>query len=341
MPQPEGRDLYIDVFLSGLLIAYMNEKAAYIADSLFPVQEVDLQGSQIAGYTKEDWFRNVAKPRSPGTETEGGGFGTKRYNYFCNNFGTHIDIPDEDRKNQREPYDIDRDGTLLVGHRIMLRREIDWSNDFFKTGVWGAPGTDQDFNAGSTPTQWDDYGGSDPILDIFAGKDAIHSTTAMEPTDLTLGRLVWTELRNHPDFLDRIKYTQTAVVTMDLVARLLDVQNIRVGNGLYIDEDEGFEAPATPASQSAAGFKYIFGKDALLTYTARRVSRLMPTSGFTLVWSPLQVGGRRGNAGFPSNGYIRFLRDDKAIFDRIEGQTFFQQLVIGQDLGYFMENVID
>ena len=328
MPPPQGSDVHLDWFLSGILIAYMNEKEAYIADNLFPIQDVTRKSNKIAAYTKEDWFRDIAQPRSPGTETKGGGFGTARHQYFCENFGTHIDIPDEDYNDQDDPYDIERDATVLVGHRLMMRREVSWANDFFRTGVWTAPGSDTAVAAGD---KWDVYATSDPIEAVFLGRDAIHSTTAREATDLIIGRQVWTQLRNHPDFLDRIKYTQTAIVTMDLVARLLDLDRIMVGNALHTRANEGAADPV---------FQYVFGRHALLLHVNRRPSRMMPTAGLTLVWSPLRIGGRRGRGGFPSNGYVRYLRDDKAAYNRVEGQTFYDQLAIGTDLGYLFPEVV-
>ena len=333
MPNPLGSDLHIDWFLSGILIAYMNKKEAYIADRLFPIMEVSRRSNKIAAYTKADWFRNEAKFRSPGTKVEVTGFGTARHQYYCENYATGVIITPEDRAMQDDPYDIDSASTMLVGHRLMMRREISWATDFFKHSVWDAsrPGGVAE-TAFPAADKWSTYSSSDPIDDVFKGIDAIHSTTAQEATDLTIGRYVWTALRNHPDFIDRIKYTQTAVVTMDLVARLINIANIRVGNALYVTSNEGAASDA---------FSYVFGKHALLTHTARNPGILMPTSGVTLTWSPLQIGGRRGQSGFPTNGYVRYLFLEEEIADKVEGHTFYDQLAIGKDLGYFMRGVVE
>jgi hypothetical protein len=43
-----------------------------------------------------------------------------------------------------------------------------------------------------------------------------------------LGADAITSLKNHPDIIDRIKYTQRGVVTEDLLASLFDVDKILV-----------------------------------------------------------------------------------------------------------------
>jgi len=173
MPQPTGSDLHIDTYLSNLGIAYMNEPGSYIADRVFPVVPVDHRSDLFPIYQKDYWFRDEAKKRAPLTESAGGGFeledpGT----YYCHHWSFHKDIPDEDIWNQDDVFDLEDDSTQFIIEKLRLRREREWSTNYFGTGIWTAPdlvgGTDFTF-WGGTSTVTDN-----PIIDMENWKRIIH-----------------------------------------------------------------------------------------------------------------------------------------------------------------------
>ncbi len=317
MPQPDIRDSHVDQLMTILSHAYMNEAENYISDKIFPIVPVRKQSARIAKYTKADWFRDEAALRAPGTETAGTGYTTDTSDtYFCDNFAVHKDVPDEVRENTDSPFDPDLEATMLVTDRLMLRREIAWAADFMTTGVWGTAGsTDKDLTA----TPWSDYGLSDPIGDVEVGKDAIHSVTSREANTLVMGREVWSKLKHHPDFIERIKYTQKGVLTTDIVASILEIPRLIVGKAIKNTTAEGQDA----------SYSYVFGKKALMMHVAPRPALLVPSAGYTFHW-----------ANFGALSFIRRLRNDFAQFDRIEGHTYFDHKVVGSDLGYYMYNVV-
>jgi hypothetical protein len=319
MPQPVTSDLHVDVLLTMLSIAYMNEPDAFIADEAFPVIPVNKQSNKIAKYTKEYWFRDEASLRAPGEEAKGGGYGVNTSDtYFADNFAFKDDIPDELRANYDQPFDPDNDSVLLVTEKLKLRREKSWAADFFTTGIWTPTGSDTNFATTAT-TQWSDYANSDPIGDVEAGREAIYSSTGRDPNKLIIGRGVWAKLKHHPDLIERIKYTQKAILTEDLVASLLEIPRLMIGKAI---ENTTKEAASTQT------YAYIYGKHALLLYTPPNPGLRVPSAGYTFHWSK-----------FGGISYIRRIRDEKGQYDRIEGHTFYDQKYIGQDLGYFMYNV--
>ena len=314
MPEPTPSDVHIDQLLTNILIAYMNQPDAWIADTLFPIVSVRKQSNKIPKHTKEDFFRDKADMRSPGTESKGSGFTVSSSTYFCDNYATHVNVDDETRDNQDDPFDVDAAATRLVNERLKLRREVAWATDFFTTSVW-----DTDLTGGTNFVKWDDYGNSAPIIDLETGAENIHSVTGKEPTDFTMGRQVWTQVRHHPDFIERIKYSQRAIVTTELIASLLGFQRVNIGRAIKVSSAEG----------ATTTFAYVFGKNALLSYVPSGPSLMEPAAGYTFVWT------RRGGIA-----YTRRIRDDKAQYDRIEGHTFFDQKVVGADLGNFFSSAV-
>jgi hypothetical protein len=316
MPQPDIRDAHVDQLLTILSHAYMNEAENYIADKVFPVIPVRKQSARIAKYTKADWFRDEASLRSPGTESAGTGFSVDTTDtYFCDNYAVHKDIADEVRENTDAPYDPDLEATMLVTDRLLLRREIAFAADFMAISKWGT-------DANKTAAPWSDYGTGDPIGDVETGKDTIHKTTAREANKIVIGREVWSKLKHHPDFIERIKYTQRGVLTTDIVAAILEIGQILIGKAIKNTYVEG-------QTDAAAAYSYVVGDSALLLHVAPRPALLTPSAGYTFHWS-----------NFGALSFIRRLRNDFTQVDRIEAHTYFDQKAIGTDLGYYLYNLV-
>lgn len=316
MPQPDVRDVHVDAILTNYSLAYQN--LDYLADQIFPIVPVQKQSDKYFTYTKSFWFRDLAQLRAPGAESFGSGYGLSTDSYFADNYAFHLDVADEVRENADNPLRPDQEAVEYVTDRLALRRERAFAGDFFKTGVWTATGSD------ATPSVlWSTYGTSDPILDIETQMNNMRTTTGRRPNTLIMGAAVWSILKNHPDFIDRIKYTQKGMVSKDLFASLVDMPTERVfiGQAIYDTSVEG----------AASSFSDIWGKSVLMLYVDPKAGPRTPTAGLTFIWS--RFGG-----GAPQ--YIRRLRLDRNMADRIEGLSYFDQKAVAADLGNFMNGVV-
>lgn len=314
--QPDVRDVHVDAILTNFSLAYQN--LGFIADQIFPVLRVNKQSDLYFTYPKSYWFRDLAQLRAPGTESAGSGYTVSTASYFCDNYAFHFDIPDEVRANADNPLRPDSEAVQYVTDRLALRRERAWVSDFFKTGVWATDKT------GTTDfVKWSTYGTSDPIIDLETGMNAMRQITGRRPNLLVMGAAVWSSLKNHPDFIDRIKYSQKGIVTKDLFASMIDMpaDRILIGESIYNTTNEG-----NTSQELAASFADIWGKNVLLLYVDPSVGPMTPTAGLTFVWDMFGGG---------SNQIMRRLRLDKTLSDRIEGQMFFDQKAVATDLGYF------
>ena len=317
--QPTGQDLHIDVLLSTILLAYMNMDGAYVADRVFPTIFVNKQSNLIGEIRKEDFFRDQAVIRAPGDKVPATGFGTKKDKmYFCRNFAAAILVDPETRNNQDNPFDVDRIATLIVSERMRLRKEKLFANKFFQPSVWA---TNEDFSDDGF-SQWNQFATANPVDDIERNSLAIESTTARVPTDLTIGRAVWSKLKQNPLLMEKIKFTQRAVLTRELVAALLELGSINIGRAIEVTSTEG---AATPT------FTFLFGKHALLTHTPAEPGILIPMPGATFVWN---------QPARPGSSYVRRLYLQEEHTDKIEGHLYQDLQVLGPDLGAFMENAV-
>ncbi len=305
MANPTYTAVHIDRAMTNVSIAYKN--SAYIADQLFPSVPVQNQSDKYFVYTKSDWFRDEAGPRTPGTLGPQADFRVSSSSYSCQSVSMTKLLPDEVLQNADAPLNMRRSAVEFATQKVMISVERDVAGLVFDNGSW---------SASATPgTTWD-KDSSSPLEDIETGREAIVKSIGYEPNVLVLGREVWTYLKNHPDLLDRIKYTQRGIMTVDLMASLFDVKKVLVGNAVYDSANQG--------ATSSHGF--IWGKNAALLWVPPAPSLMTPAAGYTFNWKKRTVEShRRGEA--------------KATAYRVEQN--YDTKVVSPDAGYeFIDAVV-
>lgn len=319
MPQPSYSSVHIDTALTNVSTAYQQADDQFIATKVFPIVPVEKQSGKYFTYTKNDWFRDEAKPRADASESAGTGYGMSTASYSCDVFALHKDIGEQARANADPGIDLERDATRFITQRMLLRLEIQWVTDVFATSIWGTDVTPSNL--------WSDYTASDPIADVETGKTTILSTTGQRPNTLVLGYQTYIALKSHPDIIDRIKYTTSVngrVVTPQLLAAMFDVERVFVASAVKATNVEG----------ETAAYSFVHGKHALLAYVPDSPSLLTPAAGYTLVWRGVDYSMGRNNIGIKKYD-IQTLNAT-----RVEGQVAFDNKIVGTDLGYFFNGAV-
>lgn len=324
MPQPNINSVHVDAILTNISIGYLQNQDNFIADKVFPVIPVEKRSDKFFVYTKNDWFRDEAQRRAPGTESAGGGYNLSTDTYSADVFAFHKDVDDQTTANADAPLNPLREATEFVTRRLMLRRELQFISDFFTTGVWaedveGVAGTP---GAGEAK-QWSDYTASDPIDNIEEAKAEILGSTGMEANTLVLGYDVFKALKHHPDLVERIKYTSSQTITSDMIAAMFDIPRVLVAKAVRATNKEGV----------AEAYGFAHGKGAALYHVAPTPGLLTPSAGYTFAWTGVS-GGLGATIGTSS------FRMESIKSDRVEAEMAFDNKVIGADLGYFWNAIV-
>lgn len=320
MPLPTASDVHVNAPLTTISIAFMQNQNEFIASRMFPTVTVSKQSDRYYVYNREDWFKSEARERAPATESAGSGFRIDNTpTYFAGVKAVHKDVDDQIRANADPVINLDRDATEFVSRDLMLDKEINWASKYFTTGIWTGSTTGSDVTPG---TLWS-AGGSSPIEDMRAELLAVKRKTGYRPNKIALGDEVWNVLQDHPDFLERIKYTQRAVVSTDLLAGVLGVDQVLVGGAIRNTANEG----------AAASLSFIMGKNVLLAYCAPRPSLMWPSAGYTFAWTGMFGANATGTR-------IKRFRMEHLASDRVEGENAYDQKVIAADCGAFMSAVV-
>lgn len=319
MAQPTAQGVHaVDVPLTNISTAYMQSQDAFIASKVFPIVPVQKQTDKYYTYTKNDWFRDEAQVRADATESAGTGYGLSTASYSCDVFAMHKDIGYQTRANADSQINLDRDAVQLITQRLLLKQEIQFVTDFFTTSVWATDATPSNL--------WSDFTNSDPIEDIETGKETILSVTGQMANTLVLGYQVFRKLKNHPDVIDRIKYTTGVTgrtVTPDLLAAMFDVERVLVARAIKATNNEG----------ETAAYSFTHGKNALLCHVAPNPGLLTPSAGYMFSWQGV-------SDGLGANIGVRRIDIPTRRAERIEGEVAFDNRVIGSDLGYFFSGAV-
>jgi hypothetical protein len=245
-----------------------------VGEGLFPSLSVGRQSDKYYTFGREDWLPED-DIRAPGGEAnEIGGKALSLDSYYAQEHALQVAIPDEEREEVDPPLAPDSEGTELITSKVLIGRELAMKNLAMTVANY-ASGMSVTL---SGTTQWNDYVNSNPIGDLKTGIRAIHAQIFMPPTVAVVPYQVMSTLEDHPDLIERIKYSERAVLTPEIVAALLGLPGRVIVPGL------GFLA------SPGAAVGYLWGKDVLLAYVPQRPGRKIPAFAYEFNWG---IGGSK------------------------------------------------
>jgi hypothetical protein len=326
MPYTMPGDLHVNRELTTVSIAYA-QQSGFISDQVFPNVPSDNPTDFYNKMGRKSFLQAKSQKRAPRTETPGTDWNFTRDTFACEVWGLHHDIEDQYRATADNQWDLDRTGTELVTQDALLRRELEWMAAFFTTGVW----TENMAGVAAAPAAGQflqfDQAGSSPITVFRQARRRFNKRTGTNANTLVLGPDAWDTFIDHPEIVDRVKYTQEGFLTEAIVARAIGIGRILVAEAVQaLDDGDELNAELYPATD------YIAGNHALMCYAAPRPSREQPSAGYTFSWT-----GYLGASAW--GGRIKKFRMENVACDRIEIEAAYDMKVVAPELGTFMTNV--
>jgi hypothetical protein len=323
-------------FAADFISGHVNNPG-FVSDRVFPTLNVDKQ-SDVYWVINDEHLRDDAEMRAPGTESAGGTMKTSQDTYYAPVWARHTDIPDQMRSNADQIFQLDRAATQTVMHNLALRRERSWITAFFNAAAWtfhvdgNATATalgsfDPTGDANNQVLFWD-AANSTPIEDIRRGQRYVGEKMggSFRPNTLVLARGVYDVLVDHPDIVGRLDRGQTpngpARATREALAAIFELDQVLVMDAVY------------NASKQGSDNTFVAANGALLTYTTPTPNPMLPTAGYTFMWS--------GYTGVANGGIaVKKFRMEELASDRIEGEIAFAHKVLSPHLGYFFDDIVD
>lgn len=325
MPSPTINQVHVAGPLDNISVAYVQDAEEFIATKAFHPVPVPKQSDLYYTYDKGDFLRDGAQLRGPGAESAGGGYDLDHTrNYYCPVYAYHKDVADQIRENSDAVLDDDRDATIFVTQKMLIKRELLFVNSAWGLGIWSTDRTGVPAAPGATQfLQWD-AAASDPGVDIDAAKTTAKLLSGFRPNVMIVGEQVHDTLKRHTIIRDQYKYTSGANVTKSNLASYFEVDEYLVGGAIQ----------NTAVAGAVDVIAAMYGKACLLVYRPAAPGKLIPASGYAFNW--------RGKGGNMPNGMqiSKFRRSPEFRADRVEGEMATDFRVVATDTGVFMTTAI-
>lgn len=324
---PQG---HVDTYLTNLAVDFYNNSDQFVAGKVFPTIPVDESSGLYLKWDKGSFLRDEMRERPLGERARRIQAKSSSGRYICIEEAVSTTVDDRERpgtnNSTANPLAPDEAAMRLLTQQGLIHQERTWVNRFFKTGVWT---TDLDgvtaSPSGSQFLQFD-QSGSDPADTVAQLQDTMAGAGSQPGNTLVMGRAVYRALRKHPLIKDAIKYTQTGIVTLDILAAYLGVDRIFVPGGVQNSAAEG---------QANAIDFIVPKKSALLVYSNPTPSKQEPSAGYTFAWTGLIPGATNA-----FGGVITRYREDQAHSDVFEIRVAGDQEIVAPDMGVFLSGAV-
>jgi hypothetical protein len=156
---------------------------------------------------------------------------------------------------------------------------------------------------------------SDPIATIDSARSAVRSQIAKNPNVIVISNAVFTALKNHATITDKVKYTQHAVITAQLLRQLLQFDALYVASAVYEDNDGVLQD--------------VWNDNVILAYVpeVKQVrSFYEPSYGYTLQMKNFPIVDT-----YEENGKVKIVRNT----------DLFVPKIVGADAGFLISDCLD
>lgn len=265
MPIKRIQDLQIvDPVLTSIARGYLKQKTMLWSE-LLPVITVDKEVGKIRTFGK-DYYRIYNSRRALQADSNVGE-GTVKSKISYELEERDISLPIDYRERAESPDNLEAEYTELAMQNLMNGVEDEVATMMQTSGSY-ASGNAEALGSGDKFSNTS----SKPVEVIGDGKSVIRGKIGIDPNLLVLSEDSYKALQNHPDLVDRIKYSQTGVLNMDLMKQFFDVENIIVAKSIKTDDTDNFVdlynacaillyvAPAGARSEANPSFGYTLQK---------------------------------------------------------------------------------
>lgn len=252
-------------------------QGTYIGERMFPRLPQALSKVMLA-QVGDERFRKYNLRRAPGTATKRVNIKYDGKTYEVKQYSVEVPIPRElireseesRRMNLSANLDISRIAMVTASDILGLDYEIECA------ALATTPGT---YAAGNVlalagATKWSAATGT-PVTDITNASEAIRKKIGKRPNTLTLSADAAVALRHNAEVKSYLPNTQMGAATLDQLRSILNVEEIHVGDAIWVADDD------TSAD--------VWGNNAVLAYVPRMIgatgdiSLAEPAFGFTNV----------------------------------------------------------
>jgi len=329
MSQPTLNQVHANRPLTNLTIGWMQNQDHFIAHRVFPNVPVTHRSDDYYVWDRGSFNMDRAKKRAPATRAAFAGVGLSTDTYSVDVWALSDTIPDQIRDNADVAINLEQTKARALMNNMLISKESDWASKYFASGIWATDIAGNASPSGAQALFWNNAA-STPIEDIRAARTVMLESTGVMPNTMTVSQKVMDALVDHPDIVDRIKYSggvgnqNPARTTVQALSQLFEIERILVSRGTVNTSPEGV----------AASNSFIAGNNALLTYSSGTPGIMEASAGYTFSWTGYLNGGNEFGVA------MRNWRDEPIRADWVEAEMAYQHKLTAADLGYMFHGIV-
>ncbi len=232
-----GRELHVDVPLSGLVVNYRTQ--GLLGEVIFPVIEVDKQHNFIPTIPLGEFLKAESAIRAPGTEARKVRYNVGTIPYFCKNYALKFPFTVEDRENADAVWNLRENGAIMITDLLNIGKEIRVTN---------AVNSGSNVNTAYLPkSAWNAAtNANNPLTDLETVVNRVEDTTGFRPNLIVFGQTAWRTFKTHSAVRAILFPHGGGYAVPGQAAALLEVDRVVVARGYYNSAAEGFTASLSP-----------------------------------------------------------------------------------------------
>jgi hypothetical protein len=307
-----------DIPLTNVSQAYRPDPTQFIAEIMLPMVSVPKKNFNIYYYGKENVKQVVDDTRTRFGETKIAEMSISSKPFGPLRGHELMDGIDFDQDEMTEaPLDMEIDITNFLSDQMALTKEIAAATLLSNTSV---------LTQNSTPTaKWDDYitnptgYTSNPFLDLKAAAEQVRLYGLRPVNCITFSYYTFSVLQQHPALLERVKYSNLASITMDMMMQLFGqfgIQKILV-SGAVKD---------TAGQNLAASDTFVWGPHCWLSFVTPTPGLRQVNGGYTFTLE----NGRFVDSWYEQKRKTKWIRNN----------DYYVQQIVGPEAYYLLTNVV-
>lgn len=259
--------------LGAALQEYRVNQDTFIGTKLFTMTPVMKKAAKYPVITRESLTMRADTVRAPRGAYNRTNFQTKDKDFSCVEHGLEGQLDASERSLYKSDLDAEMATTQDIFNKILREQEIRIAALAFNASTWTGAPLFTDCHG------WADTTDAKPIDDVQNAKLKVFQNCGLEANTLVLSRTNLTYLLQNAQIVGRVKEAQVAGwnVLMNMLANLLGIDRILVGNGVY---------NAKPEGETAASISQIWSDDyAMVAVVSGGTTPIEPTVGRTFLWT--------------------------------------------------------
>lgn len=216
----------VDPILTELARGYSNN--ALVAEELFPVVEVKFEAGKIPLFGKEAFKIYNTERGLRGDPNMAQPSKTTTLPFVLEEH--ELNVPADYREIAEDLFDLEQQSALQATSLVRLkleylRAQMAINPDNYPSGSKLALSGTAKFSSTD-----------DPVVVIEAAKEAIRAKIGQRPNKMVIGPSTYNALKLHDKLLNKIMYSQKAVLTLELLQEIFGINRIVIGEAIYTND---------------------------------------------------------------------------------------------------------